>query len=190
LGYQGRIVSFEPVHANAEALKARVSGDPNWMVKEMALGSKSERKQMNVPGDTVLASFLDPTVFALENFPDSEPRRRDEVLVGRVDEILDECTSGIDRPRVYLKMDTQGWDLEVFAGASGRLDQVVALQSELSVIAIGQGMPTYLEALAEYQRNGYQLTGLYPIARDKQARIIEFDAVMVRRDPSQQGQER
>jgi len=180
LGYEGRIVSFEPVHDNAVCLRARASGDSRWIVKEMALGRLSGRKLLNVPGDTVLASFLDPTEFALENFADSAPLRQEEVVVSRVDEILDECTTGIDLPRVYLKMDTQGWDLEVFAGASGRVDQIVALQSELSVVAIGEGMPTYLQALAEYQQHGFELTGLYPIARDKRARIIEFDAVMVR----------
>lgn len=180
IGYEGRIVSFEPVHENADRLRARARSDSRWIVKEMALGGLSGRQLLNVPGDTVLASFLNPTEFALRNFPDSEPIRQEEVVVSRVDEILEDCTAGIDLPRVYLKMDTQGWDLEVFAGVSGRIDQIVALQSELSVVAICQGMPTYLEALEEYQRHGFELTGLYPIARDKQGRIIEFDAVMVR----------
>jgi hypothetical protein len=31
--------------------------------------------------------------------------------------MLDELTAGLEEPRVYLKLDTQGYDVEVFRGA-------------------------------------------------------------------------
>ena len=181
LGYEGRIVSFEPVGASAERLRERAKDDSSWMVLQVALGRSSESRLMNVPGHSDLASFLEPDEFVLTHFPDSAIQSREEVQVRRLDELFDECTAGIAEPRVYVKMDTQGWDLEVFAGAAERLDRIVALQSELSVKAINQGMPIYLEALTEYHRMGFELTGLFPISRDERSRIIEFDAVMVRR---------
>jgi hypothetical protein len=46
--------------------------------------------------------------------------------------VIADCVAGLDSARVFLKIDTQGWDMEVLRGASGILDQVVGLQSELS----------------------------------------------------------
>ena len=78
-------------------------------------------------------------------------------------------------------MDTQGFDLEVFSGASKHLKHIKCLLSEVSFIPIYDGMPTYAKSLKLYRSNGFQVSGLYPVTRDKQSRaIIEMDCVMVR----------
>jgi hypothetical protein len=50
--------------------------------------------------------------------------------------------------RVFLKTDTQGYDLKVLAGARRTLDRTIGIQIELSVVAIYEGMPSYVEAIA------------------------------------------
>ena len=78
-------------------------------------------------------------------------------------------------------MDTQGYDLEVFKGASNSLSRIVALQSELSVKAIYDGMPGYLDTLAVYSDNGYLPSGLYPVSRNKDGlSLLEVDAVLIK----------
>ena len=48
------------------------------------------------------------------------------------------------KPRwVFLKMDTQGWDIEVVRGASGILDKLVGIQSELSAQLCYENMIVY-----------------------------------------------
>jgi len=42
---------------------------------------------------------------------------------------------------VFLKMDTQGWDLDVFVGCGTCLASVVGLQSELSIRSVYEAMP-------------------------------------------------
>jgi hypothetical protein len=81
---------------------------------------------------------------------------------------------------VYLKMDTQGWDGEVLEGASGVIDQVAALQTEVSVKAIYDGMPPWRESLQRLERLGYELSGLFPVTLDRRLRVIGFDCVAVR----------
>jgi hypothetical protein len=82
---------------------------------------------------------------------------------------------------VFLKMDTQGFDLQVFAGAKRSLPKVLALQSEISIQPIYEGVPEYLEALEVYTKAGFVISGLYPVSRDKDTlALIELDCVMRR----------
>ena len=85
--------------------------------------------------------------------------------------------------RLFPKMDTQGYDLEVFRGAHLLLPNIKSLLSELSLIPIYDGMPTYLQALSTYQAAGFSVSGFYPVTRNEKLALNEVDCVMVRTDP-------
>ncbi len=94
---------------------------------------------------------------------------------------LDELISGLEDPRPYLKLDTQGYDVEVFQGAGERVSDFVGMQSELALMQIYEGMPRLPEALAVYEAAGFDVAAMYPVSRQgKTARVLEFDCVMVR----------
>ena len=57
---------------------------------------------------------------------------------------------------------------------------MLALQTEASVIGIYKGMPTYMEMIRYLGERGFDLSGLYPVARDSSLRLFEFDCVMIR----------
>ena len=83
--------------------------------------------------------------------------------------------------KLLVKMDTQGYDLEVFDGLGHWAEHVVGLQSEVAAITLYTGMPRMAEAIAHYEASGFELTGLFPLSRDEATgRVIEFDCVMVR----------
>jgi hypothetical protein len=105
----------------------------------------------------------------------------ESVMLKRLDEIFTDITEHIPQPRVYLKMDTQGWDLEVLKGASGCIGQVLALQSEVSIQAYYQDMPGYLEAIAFMHSLGFGLAGMFTVVRDTSTGLFtEMDCVMMR----------
>ena len=63
------------------------------------------------------------------------------------------------------------------------LNKVVALQSEISVMPLYEGMPDYIESLNVFRQAGFELTGLYPVSRDPGSlQLIELDCVMRRVD--------
>ena len=86
---------------------------------------------------------------------------------------------GFDRP--YLKLDTQGFDIEVLQGGRDSLAAVRALQTEASVIGIYKGMPGYVDTIRYLDERGFDITGLYPVSRDSSLRLVEFDCVMINR---------
>jgi hypothetical protein len=99
--------------------------------------------------------------------------------------VFDEVVGPLKDPRAFLKIDTQGWDLQVLAGAEGCLSHVDAFQSEVSVQAIYEGMPNLASSLAEFTRMGFAISGLFPVILDSQLRAMEFDCIVVRDDRRQ-----
>jgi FkbM family methyltransferase len=181
-GFTGRIVSFEPVEASFVDLRRRSEGDPNWKAVNVALGASSEAREINVTGLTYFSSFLEPNDYSRTEFGRSSAVQRSErVQIRRLDDLRSELDI---RPtsRVYLKMDTQGWDLEVLRGARECLPLVHAIQSEVSVLPIYDGIPSWTESIAEFARLGFALSGLFPVNLDSKMRVIEFDCVAVRPD--------
>jgi hypothetical protein len=81
----------------------------------------------------------------------------------------------------FLKLDTQGYDLEVVRGAQNILSGILALQTELSFIQIYENMPNYHTVIEELNQLGFDITFLEPLYRDHLLRVAEFDCVMINR---------
>lgn len=181
IGYNDEIVSFEPIEENYKKLVKRAKGDGKWRTYPYALGTENGTQTINVAHCTDFSSFLEPSSFSSDRFGEKgKVERRETVTVRRLDSIFDEAVAGVSNPRVYLKMDTQGWDLNVLAGAIGILHRVEALQSEISVKNIYQQMTSYPDALRQMTDMGFELSGLFPVVREGELRVIELDCVMVR----------
>ena len=172
IGFRGLIVSFEPLRDEFDELSRRFREDRQWRGFRLALGAEPGQATINVlPGLTVLSSLLE--------WHQSAPRMQAHpVEVRRLDAIFRSALEGIPEPRVLLKMDTQGYDLNVFKGAQGCLDHIVALQSELAVVPLYREMPHYLEALTTYEQAGFRLYHLALVARTIEGSIQELNCLM------------
>jgi FkbM family methyltransferase len=181
IGYRGRIVSFEPVSTTFSRLSEKAANDPAWRTYNMAAGSAAGELEINVMDNSVFSSLLPINSLGSREFTgETDVVRTEKVKVVRLDSMIEEIVAGIERPRVYLKMDTQGYDLQVLEGASGCLDSILGLQSEIALQPIYEGMPDYLTALAKLNNLGFSVTSLVPVTRDADLRVIEFDCLMVR----------
>lgn len=181
-GYTGRIVSFEPVEDCLVKLRESADADPDWLVYPIALGEEDTTTEiLSTPGKT-LSSLLPATDFGKNfNAKLADPVRQ-QVDVRRLDGLFDEIVDGIDEPRVYLKMDTQGFDLPAFRGAGDRAEEILAMQSEVALVPLYDGMPRLPEQLVEYEARGFEVSGMFMVSRDfPTLRVIEFDMTLVRR---------
>ena len=179
-GYSGRIVSFEPVRSAYDELRAAARGDDEWWVRQAGLGSADTTATIHTM-DGTMSSMLTASDFGRRWSSKLRDMKSEEVEVLRLDGLMPSLLEGLDEGRVLLKMDTQGYDLEVFAGASGALDRVVALQSEVACLPIYDGMPQLLEQWQVYEAAGFESAGVFPVSFDSETvRAIEYDVVMVR----------
>jgi FkbM family methyltransferase len=185
VGFSGRIASFEPVPAVYAALARSADNDPAWRGFPIALGDRDGDLDINVTHRSTMSSFLtrdEPRLKALGyqhllNVTDIVGTER--VPVRRLDSVFAEAVDGRRDARVFVKCDTQGFDLQVMAGASGSLGSIVALQIELSFKPIYRDAPAYGEVLAQMTALGFDVTGIYPVRRDELSRILNFDCVMI-----------
>ncbi|WP_017612389.1 FkbM family methyltransferase [Nocardiopsis salina] len=181
-GYRGRIVSFEPVPEITEKLRRAAANDPDWHVYPYALGREDRTDTINVVYGS-MSSMLGPSEFGNTRYKRFKRSRGQEIEVRRLDGLLDKVLDGLDDPRPYLKLDTQGFDLEAYAGGGDRVREFVGLQSEVALMQIYEGMPRMAEAIATFEADGFEITGMYPVTREETTgRVLEFDCVMARAD--------
>ncbi|MGH8119775.1 MAG: FkbM family methyltransferase [Gammaproteobacteria bacterium] len=179
-GFTGHILSFEPVRECFDALARHQ--DERWRIFNFALGAAAATLDFQVTRKNVFSSFLSPNEYAAKRFRESaRVTGTEKVMVKRLDDVF----SGIvplSEPRVFLKLDTQGYDLEVLKGARKVLPFIRGLQSEISCKAIYSGMPTHIESLKFIDELGYEITDIYPLGHDKQDMcLLEFDCVFRKR---------
>lgn len=180
-GYRGKIVSFEPQPSRCELLARLSRDDDAWTVCPYALGATDGEMPLELRAVDVFTSFRATTAYATARYGRQVASAGVvTVPICRLSSILPTIA---DDPssRLFLKMDTQGYDLEVFTGAADVLDRIVGLQSELSFMSLYEGAPTWRQAIACYESAGFVLSALAPVSHDViTSALIEMDCVMIR----------
>ena len=181
-GFRGNLYSFEPLKEPYDALNNEAENDSNWTTINCGLGSEKTMAEINVTNTSEFASIRKPNTYATQLFNNLVEVNRQEIIqLDTVDNFLLNNKESFTDKKILLKMDTQGYDLEVFKGALSSLNKIVALQSELSIQAIYEGMPSYIDSLAFYSDNGYLLSGFYPVSRNIDGlSYLEADAVLIK----------
>ncbi|KGA94321.1 FkbM family methyltransferase [Leptospirillum ferriphilum] len=179
--YGGPIFSFEPVRALYEILLDQSQKDPLWKVFPFALGAKTGEKNLHIMAGETMNSFLPPLSTGIAFLDEINiPVRSEAVSVRTVDDFLKtKEMSGFSS--IFLKMDTQGFDGEVLKGASCSLPRIAALQSEVSCIPIYENMTDWLTSLKHFDQQGFSVTGMFPVNRTEDLKVIEFDCLAINR---------
>jgi FkbM family methyltransferase len=137
LGYAGRVVSFEPLQAAFEALRARARGDASWTCKQIALGDGPGSATIHIAGNSWSSSLLPMLETHSQAAPESRYVGSETVSVRMLDEVLPEVARPDDR--IFLKVDTQGYEKRVLEGARQSLRRIDLIQLECSLRHLYQG---------------------------------------------------
>jgi FkbM family methyltransferase len=182
--YSGEIHSFEPVSSAYERLATTAAHDPAWKVHKIALGNADSTRTIHVAGHTVFSSLLRTNDFGARRFGEEARAIQDEVVVvRRLEGLLDEIIPDFSKRRVFLKLDTQGSDLDVFGGLHEKQRSVLALQSEVSLVSIYEGTPHWTECVRTYEDAGFRVAGMFPVIADD-LQVLEYDCLLVRTEGS------
>ena len=134
---------------------------------------------INVMIGNDFSSFLNPDDSVVGGFQKNIVDHEENVEMKKLDSIVGVLRSKHSITRVFVKTDTQGYDMEVVAGAENTMSEVLALQTEVSVKKIYKNMPNYLEAIQVLNSMGFDVTGMFPICRDSLLSVVEFDCVLI-----------
>lgn len=179
-GYAGNMISFEPlIQAHAELTK--IAGqDEKWAVApRVALGERNADVEIYVAGNSVSSSLLQMLPLHAAGAPKSvyvgsetTPMVTLDSLVGNV------IPSG---RRIFCKLDVQGYEAKVLAGAVSLLRDTIGIQMEISLAPLYKGQPAFGELLDTMSRSGFEIFGFVPGFVDPASgRMLQIDGVFFR----------
>jgi FkbM family methyltransferase len=179
-GYQGRIVSFEPLVAPYGLLAAASASDPDWECARLALGRRSGTAPMNVAEDTRNSSMFAVGTRHVRAVPDSRTHGMQRVPVDRLDRRWPSVRRGARRP--YLKIDTQGAELDVLRGAAAALDDFGFVEVELSLLPVYDSAPLFADVLPFLTGHGFTPIAFEGVLDDVDTgEMLQVDAIFRRR---------
>ena len=178
-GYHGRIVSFEPL-SNAYAALLRVSDrDPGWVAIRTALGEDDGETDINVAGNSDSSSLLPMLEAHRSAAPHANYVGVETIQVHKLDDVAAEYTARSHQQ--FLKIDTQGFERQVLAGATKTMPSVVGLQIELSFVPLYEGSMLAHEAISDLHEQGFLLEGLETGLRDPvTGQMLQADGLFFR----------
>jgi len=182
-GYTGRIVSFEPVSEAFAEVRRAANGDPNWVCHQRALGERDETSQISVNSQSATSSLLPMGSAFRKAAPEITRVREETIQVSRLDSLASELWG--DAQKVYLKLDVQGFERSVFAGAVESLadPRIIGVECELSLAGLYEGQMLYNEMIDWIEEKG--LSCFY-ISRgfcdNTTGRTFELEGIFLRRD--------
>ncbi|MFI9741596.1 FkbM family methyltransferase [Streptomyces sp. NPDC052494] len=178
-GYLGRIASFEPLAASYRELYAASASDPAWDAHQTALGSTSGTADLNVAHDARCSSLLMVGPRSIAAAPESAFIDTARVEVRRLDDLWSSLVPAGMRP--YLKLDVQGFELEVLNGLGACFDLVAALEVELSLTPLYHGGALWSEVVDFLDIRGFRLASVEPVFEDVETgEMLQIDGIFVR----------
>lgn len=155
-----RYLAFEPDPEEAASLRARNSS-PNYEVYDIALGKSEETRTLNLTAHRGFSSFLAPDETS-QYFSSSRPReaaieRTIDVQVEKLDTFAQRHGLSVD----FLKVDTEGSDLEVLEGASQSLHRtILGVRIELHAQSCFHGQPLLSDIFTFLHQHRFTLINL------------------------------
>jgi FkbM family methyltransferase len=168
---------FEPLPEARETLASALGEHPRLRVHGVALGATNRTDTFNVAASDDSSSLLTATATQTASFPKTEVAERRSVEVARLDDIVP--PQAVSRP-CLLKVDVQGYELEVLRGAQAMLDVVDELLIECSFVELYEGQPLAAEIVALCADRGFPLAGVFSLVRDEGGRCLQGDFLFVR----------
>jgi len=180
-GYVGDILSFEPLEVPHQKLLDLAASDPHWHIAQrMALGAEDGEIEINVAGNLTSSSVLAMENLHKEAAPQSEYIGKERVQIHKLDSISHPLISA--EKKVYLKIDTQGYESEVLLGATNTLKFIAGIQLELSLVPLYQGQTLYREIIDQLLGMGFVLWRLVPGFTDSRTgQMLQMDGIFFRK---------
>lgn len=176
-GYKGRIVSFEPLPESYAVLDQECRQDSLWDCRMFALGEAAGTAPLNVAGNRNSSSVLPMLDRHVAGSPSSATTGTIDIRV----EALDDIDVVNPSDNVMLKMDTQGFEAQVLAGSHETLPSIRLIETEMSLIPLYEGAPSYLEMIELLAKKGFEPIWFERGFEDEvNGHLLQFDCIFGR----------
>lgn len=180
IGFSGCIVSFEPLADAFGRLQEVARGDDKWQAVNIGLGDQDGQAIINVAANSQSSSFLPMLAAHSEAAPESVYVGEQSAEIRRLDGVFSTyCRPGT---RVFLKIDTQGFEKKVLQGAEKILGHIELVQVECSFVPLYEGAILIEDMIAFLRGASFDPIETMPaFHHHESAHLMQADILFARR---------
>lgn len=174
---EAEITAFEPLAGPATTWRVVFADDARASLVGVALGPVSGDALLNVSGRDDSSSLLPITAEQEGLFPGTAQVGTEAVRVAR---LVDHLPVAEIQVPALLKIDVQGFELQVLAGCEDVLSRFDLIYAECSFIELYEGQALADEVIAWLRHRGFLLRGIYHVVYDA-GRAVQGDFLFARK---------
>ena len=176
-GFKGSIVSFEPLSFAHVELSKNAKHDQNWIIHpRCALGDQAGDSIINISGNSVSSSILEMLDSHVNAADKSVYVDKEIVPIVTVDTIFEQYIKGDGK--VFLKIDTQGYEWRVLNGALKSLSLIDGVLLEVSLVELYKGQKLWQDVISRLENEGFKLWAIDRVFSDPfNGRTLQCDVV-------------
>ena len=167
--------AFEPLPLEGTELQAKFRQAANVTIHRSALGDEEGFANLHRHASSLSSSLLPSTKTAQQRFDWAVENDTVEVPVQRLDAAL---SADLIRPPALLKIDVQGYESRVLAGASGILSRFNSILVEHSFEPFYEGQPTISNTMTDLIASGWILARVIS-TRSEEGVPVEADCLYI-----------
>jgi FkbM family methyltransferase len=164
---QARITCIEPQDESQKSLRALASSNPNVQVIQTLLGARTSARMVFAgqgSGSSVLLDSGNARVSSMTT----------------IDQLIKD---GDCAPPELLKLDVQGYELEVLEGWNFEFERCQVIQCEISLLPLVPGAPMLEEVIAYMARRDFLMWDVDELIRaPSDGAVWQIDALFCRKD--------
>jgi FkbM family methyltransferase len=179
--FKGLIISFEPIPKAADALREKAKSDPKWIIVEQALASINGQQLFNIMNISEFSSLSTPLHDEIDIFKNENKIIKSVIVkTETLETAYTRLKSIYNFKKPFLKLDTQGYDVDIVTSSKSVIGEFVGIQSELAVKKIYHHSVDFRVAISTYQQYGFTLSAFVPNNEGHFPVLIETDCIMIR----------
>lgn len=168
------IYVFEPIKSSFQDIEKSTDRTARWQLVNKAIGSTVGKTEINIAGRITASSLLEMGGDTEGYYGEVlKTQRRETIEITTLDIALPK-----DKSVEILKMDVQGFELEVLRGATNTLLRTKVIVLEINNHEGFKGAPTYFEIDDFMRKNNFELFDLLPNYREA-GKLYDWDAIYV-----------
>jgi FkbM family methyltransferase len=171
------IYAFEPQAKAAEIFSSIFKHDQKVHFFEIAIGPEKRESVMNISHSDDSSSLLKISDLQNSLFPDTYKSGSEVICEDTLESVLGR--NNIIEPSL-LKIDVQGYEMEVLKGSLFCLDKFTHIYCECSYLSLYEGQPLASDIVKFMVEHNFDLDGIYNTCHTSQGEAIQSDFLFKR----------
>ncbi len=167
-----KVIAFEPLRGPSATFRRIFKDEKNVALYQCAIGPESAHATMNISASDDSSSLLEITDKQTAMFPNTEKVGTEDIRIAPLSEIV--STADLRAP-LLLKIDVQGYELEVLKGCVELLKVVEFVLIECSFIELYGGQPLADDVIRQLQAYDINLAGIYNLTYSREGLCVQGD---------------